>query len=90
MWSKLTIKTPERRHWRRSGVFIVNVERISCCFSCGSMVDFEYYLLRDFEDYLLQVSTILKYRLQISLLILNKFKSINLWFFDDFRGINVN
>ena len=24
--SKLTIKTPERRHWRRSGVFIVNFE----------------------------------------------------------------
>ena len=22
--SKLTIKTPERRHWHRSGVFIVN------------------------------------------------------------------
>ena len=27
--SKLTIKTPERRHWRRSGVFIVNVDHIS-------------------------------------------------------------
>ena len=27
--SKLTIKTPERRHWRRSAVFIVNVEHIS-------------------------------------------------------------
>ena len=27
--SKLTIKTPERRHWRRSGVFIVNFEQIS-------------------------------------------------------------
>ena len=26
---KLTIKTPERRHWRRSGVFIVNIEHIS-------------------------------------------------------------
>ena len=24
--SKLTIKTPERHHWRRSGVFIVNFE----------------------------------------------------------------
>ena len=29
MYSKLTIKTPGRRHWRRSGVFIVNFERIS-------------------------------------------------------------
>ena len=27
--SKLTIKTPERRHWRHSGVFIVNFEHIS-------------------------------------------------------------
>ena len=29
IYSKLTIKTPERRHWRRSGVFIVNFEYIS-------------------------------------------------------------
>ena len=27
--SKLAIKTPERRHWRRSGAFIVNYEQIS-------------------------------------------------------------
>ena len=27
--SKLTINTPERRHWRRSCVFIVNFEHIS-------------------------------------------------------------
>ena len=26
--SKLTIKTPERRQWRRSGVFTVNFEHI--------------------------------------------------------------
>ena len=26
---KLTIKSPERRHWRRSGVFIANFEHIS-------------------------------------------------------------
>ena len=25
---KLTIKAPERRHWRRYGVFIVNLEQI--------------------------------------------------------------
>ena len=30
IYSKLTIKTPERRHWRRSSVFIVNFEHISC------------------------------------------------------------
>ena len=27
--SKLTIKIPERRHWRRSDIFIVNFEHIS-------------------------------------------------------------
>ena len=27
--SKLTIKVPERRQWRRSGIFIVNFEHIS-------------------------------------------------------------
>ena len=26
---KLTVKTPERRQWRLSGVFIVNFEHIS-------------------------------------------------------------
>ena len=30
--SKLTIKTPEQRHWRRYGVFIVNFEHISHIF----------------------------------------------------------
>ena len=25
---KLTIKIPERRHWRRSGIFIINFEQI--------------------------------------------------------------
>ena len=40
--SKLTIKTPERRQWRRSGFFIVNFEHIShtpC--SSVSIVNFE-------------------------------------------------
>ena len=30
IWSKSTIKIPERRQWRRSDVFIVNFEHISC------------------------------------------------------------
>ena len=38
--SKLTIKTPERCYWRRSGVFIVNSEHISLCSSV-SVVNFE-------------------------------------------------
>ena len=29
IYSKLTIKTPERRQWRHSGIFIVNFEHIS-------------------------------------------------------------
>ena len=29
MYSNLTIKTPERRYWHRSCVFIVNFEHIS-------------------------------------------------------------
>ena len=32
MCSKLITKTPERRHWRRSGVFSVNFEHISHLF----------------------------------------------------------
>ena len=31
-YPKLTIKTPEQRHWRRSGVFIVNSEHNSHLF----------------------------------------------------------
>ena len=27
--SKLTIKTPERRHWRSSSVFVVNFEQVN-------------------------------------------------------------
>ena len=43
--SKLTIKTSERLHWRRSGVFIVNFEHILDLFLVFlfsfSIVDFE-------------------------------------------------
>ena len=36
------IKTPKRRHWRRSGVFIVNFEHILHIFlSSVSIVDFK-------------------------------------------------
>ena len=40
--TKLTIKTPERRQWRRSGVFIVNFEHISHLFSSVSIVNFQH------------------------------------------------
>ena len=32
IYSNLTIKSPERRQWRRSGAFIVNLEHISYLF----------------------------------------------------------
>ena len=39
--SKLTIKTPKRRYWRRFGVFIVNLEHISHLCSSVSIANFE-------------------------------------------------
>ena len=39
--SKLTIKTPERHHWCRSGVFIVNFEHNFLPCSRFSIVNFE-------------------------------------------------
>ena len=40
--SKLIIKPPERRQWRRSGGFIVNFEHISHLCSSVSIVNFEH------------------------------------------------
>ena len=42
--SKLTIKTPKRRQWRRFGVFIVNFEHISHLCSSVSIVNFEHII----------------------------------------------
>ena len=41
IFSKLTKKTPQRRHWFLSGVFIVNFEHISAPCSSLSVVNFE-------------------------------------------------
>ena len=40
--SKLTIKTPERHHWCRSGVFIGNFEHISHLVLVFSIVKFKH------------------------------------------------
>ena len=66
LYSKLTIKTPERRHWRRSGVFIVNFNHISHPFFSVSIVNFEqvnvswfslnYYFLFRNIDVLISIS----------------------------------
>ena len=39
--SKLTIKTPEQHHWRRSGVFIVNYGTYFTPYSSVSIINFE-------------------------------------------------
>ena len=39
--SKLKIKIPEERHWRLSGIFIVNFKTYFTPFSNVSIVDFE-------------------------------------------------
>ena len=55
--SKLTIKTPGRVHWRRSGVFIVNFENIwhMKTFQNVSIVNFEQvntgWVIADFETF---------------------------------------
>ena len=44
MCSKLTIKTPERCHWCRSGVFIVKFEYIKHLVLVVSFVNFEHVI----------------------------------------------
>ena len=39
--SKLTLRTPERRHWFHSGVFIVNSEHVFLPFSSTFIVEFK-------------------------------------------------
>ena len=45
LYSKLTIKTPERRQWRRSGVFAVNFEHISNLFLVFLLLTLNKYML---------------------------------------------
>ena len=41
LYLKLRVKTSEWRDWRRSGVFIVEFEHISHCFSSASIAEIE-------------------------------------------------
>ena len=41
IYPTLTVKAPEQRHWRRSGVFIVNFQHISHLFLMLLLLDFE-------------------------------------------------
>ena len=41
--SRLNIKTPEPRHWRCSGVFIVNFEHVTPCYK-AFIVNFEHVI----------------------------------------------
>ena len=63
--SLLTIETPERRHWRRSGVSIVNFEHILHLFSSVSTDDFEQVNISwKFIPTLILLETILVHILQ--------------------------
>ena len=44
IYSKFTLKTPVRRHWRRSGVFIVNFKQISHLFLVFPLLTSGMYL----------------------------------------------
>ena len=48
MCSKLTIKTPGRRQWRRSGVFAVSFEHISYLFVVFPLLTLSMYLFAGF------------------------------------------
>ena len=45
--SNLTLMTPERRHWRRSGVFIVNFKHIFTPLSIVFIVNFEQVMFAE-------------------------------------------
>ena len=65
--SKLTIKTPKRRQWRRSGVFIVNFEHISHLVLKSLLLTLNMYMLTGkFDTFLYivhsQVLLVLKYQ----------------------------
>ena len=68
--SELTIKTPEQRHWRRFGVFIVNFEHISQFLLV--------FLLLTWSMYLFVV--ILSQENQVTLMIQNDFRKTILTF----------
>ena len=51
--SKLTIKIPERRLWRRSGVLIVNFEQISHLFLLFLLLTLNSYMRGWFCEYIL-------------------------------------
>ena len=55
--SKVTIKTPERRQWRRSGVFIVNFKYISHLFLVLSMLTLNKQML-DLLEHIVNVENL--------------------------------
>ena len=54
MCSDLTIKTSKRRHWRRSGVFMVNFEHYYTFFNV-SIVDFEQVIVSCVDVFALKI-----------------------------------
>ena len=58
IYSKLTIKTPEQRQWRRSGVFIVNFDHFFTPCSCAFIVNFEHAIAYTNSDVFRTLSNI--------------------------------
>ena len=54
---KVNMETPERRHWRRSGVFIVNFEHILHLVPVFLLLLFKQALLAKEEEVKAPVST---------------------------------
>ena len=66
--SKLTRKTPERRHWRHSSVFIVNLEQVCHIFLPFQLLTLNKYVPagKTFIEYVLTITTILNHMNLIS------------------------
>ena len=84
--SKLTIKTPERRHGRRPDAFIVNFEHISLLVLVFLLLTLDRQMPAGMKS---QIPQILKYYIPwyIQINLLNCQKSITLWVEDIFQAI---
>ena len=84
--SKLTIKTPERRHWRRPDVFIVNFEHVSHLVLVFLLLTLDRQMPAGMKS---QIPQILKHYIPwyIQINLLNYQKVITLWVEDIFQAI---
>ena len=74
--SKLEIKTPERCHWRRSGVFIVNFDHMSHLFLVFLLAILSKYLFTEHYGNLFSLRQKKKYSLEHSLEQLQSYQNL--------------